>query len=230
MGGRIYDAEIGRFLQADPFVQDRTNSQALNRYSYVLNNPLSYTDPSGFFLKKLFKKIKKAIGKVFKAIRKLMKKTFRAIGRALNAVPGLSVIVGAVICNVNAACWAAFGKIMAGINAAVTLANGGTIGDVLKGAAIGAISARLGNLVASPFHGLNGEYFKLGDALGAGIASKASGQKFIDGIKGYAIAQGVRTAINKVSNWVQSVGEKKAEDGGQDIKNSDNRDQWGQSN
>lgn len=38
MGGRIYDAEIGRFLQADPFIQDRTNLQGLNRYSYVENN------------------------------------------------------------------------------------------------------------------------------------------------------------------------------------------------
>ncbi|MCP3907732.1 MAG: hypothetical protein GY712_06915, partial [Oceanicoccus sp.] len=53
MGGRIYDAELGRFLQADPFIQDRTNLQGLNRYSYVENNPLSYTDPSGYFLKKL---------------------------------------------------------------------------------------------------------------------------------------------------------------------------------
>ncbi|MBK9664652.1 MAG: hypothetical protein IPO61_02610 [Gammaproteobacteria bacterium] len=52
---RVYDAEIGRFLSADPFVQDITNLQGLNRYSYVENNPLSYTDPSGFFLKKLFK-------------------------------------------------------------------------------------------------------------------------------------------------------------------------------
>ncbi|PCK04759.1 MAG: hypothetical protein COA42_18895, partial [Alteromonadaceae bacterium] len=51
MNGRVYDAELGRFISADPFVQDRTNLQALNRYSYVLNSPLSYTDPSGYFLK-----------------------------------------------------------------------------------------------------------------------------------------------------------------------------------
>ena len=49
MNGRIYDAKLGRFLQADPFVQAPKNTQSLNRYSYVLNNPLSYTDPSGFF-------------------------------------------------------------------------------------------------------------------------------------------------------------------------------------
>ncbi len=49
MNGRIYDPKLGRMLQADPFVQSPTNSQSLNRYSYVLNNPLSYTDPSGYF-------------------------------------------------------------------------------------------------------------------------------------------------------------------------------------
>jgi len=49
MNGRIYDPRLGRFLQADPVVQAPKNSQSLNRYSYVLNNPLSYTDPSGYF-------------------------------------------------------------------------------------------------------------------------------------------------------------------------------------
>ena len=49
MNGRVYDPELGRFLSADPFVQDITNLQSLNRYAYVLNNPLSYTDPSGFW-------------------------------------------------------------------------------------------------------------------------------------------------------------------------------------
>lgn len=48
MNGRIYDAKIARFLQADPIIQDPLNSQSLNRYSYVWNNPLNATDPSGF--------------------------------------------------------------------------------------------------------------------------------------------------------------------------------------
>ena len=48
MNGRVYDPRIGRFVSPDPVVQDPTNSQSYNRYSYVLNSPLSYTDPSGF--------------------------------------------------------------------------------------------------------------------------------------------------------------------------------------
>jgi RHS repeat-associated protein len=62
MNGRIYDPTLGRFLQADPFVQAPTNSQSYNRYSYLLNNPLSYTDPSGYFFKYLFKKLNKVLG------------------------------------------------------------------------------------------------------------------------------------------------------------------------
>ena len=47
-GGRTYDARLARFLSADPFVPAPLNSQSLNRYSYVRNNPLKYTDPTGY--------------------------------------------------------------------------------------------------------------------------------------------------------------------------------------
>jgi len=58
MNGRIYDGRLGRFLQADPQIQEPNNSQSLNRYSYVINNPLSYTDPTGYnFLKKYWRAI-----------------------------------------------------------------------------------------------------------------------------------------------------------------------------
>ncbi|MYM67691.1 hypothetical protein GTP45_12715 [Pseudoduganella sp. FT55W] len=48
LNGRVYDPGIGRFISADPFVTDWSNGQSLNRYSYVLNSPLNYTDPSGY--------------------------------------------------------------------------------------------------------------------------------------------------------------------------------------
>ena len=47
MNGRFYDPLIGRFLSPDPYVQAPSNLQNFNRYSYCLNNPLKYTDPSG---------------------------------------------------------------------------------------------------------------------------------------------------------------------------------------
>jgi RHS repeat-associated protein len=46
-GGRLYDPALGRFIQADPFVEDDA-TQGLNRYGYVLNNPLTLTDPTGY--------------------------------------------------------------------------------------------------------------------------------------------------------------------------------------
>ncbi|MGD9108231.1 MAG: RHS repeat-associated core domain-containing protein [Gammaproteobacteria bacterium] len=66
MNGRLYDPLLGRFLSADPEVQDPTNSQALNRYSYCLNNPLAYTDPTGYFsFRHLFHDIGNAISEIF---------------------------------------------------------------------------------------------------------------------------------------------------------------------
>ena len=47
MNGRVYDSVLGRFLSPDKYVQEGDNSQNYNSYSYCLNNPLKYADPSG---------------------------------------------------------------------------------------------------------------------------------------------------------------------------------------
>ena len=47
MNGRIYDPILGRMLSPDRFVPDPLSTQGYNRYAYVLNNPLRYSDPSG---------------------------------------------------------------------------------------------------------------------------------------------------------------------------------------
>ena len=49
MNARIYDPEIGRFMQADSIIPHEHFSQALNRYSYIYNNPMSGVDPDGHF-------------------------------------------------------------------------------------------------------------------------------------------------------------------------------------
>ena len=50
MNGRLYDPALHRFLQPDNYVQDPFNTQNFNRYGYVLNNPLLYTDPTGEYI------------------------------------------------------------------------------------------------------------------------------------------------------------------------------------
>ena len=44
---RFYSPKLGRFLSPDTIVPGYTNPQHFNRYSYVLGNPLKYTDPTG---------------------------------------------------------------------------------------------------------------------------------------------------------------------------------------
>lgn len=149
MNGRIYDPTIGRFLSVDLLVQEPSNLQNYNRYTYVLNNPLSLTDPSGFF----------SIGKFFKKYWKPAVAIAAGIvtgGSALAAIYGLdgilvgstafltgslasgaSISVGAAI---TAGAAAGFGSAFTG-----TLLSGGSIGDAFRagttGAAWGGISA-----------------------------------------------------------------------------------------
>jgi RHS repeat-associated protein len=49
MNGRVYDPALGRFMSPDPFVQDTQSLQSHNRYSYVWNNPMNGTDPTGYY-------------------------------------------------------------------------------------------------------------------------------------------------------------------------------------
>ncbi|MEX0923093.1 MAG: RHS repeat-associated core domain-containing protein [Rhodovibrionaceae bacterium] len=129
MNGRVYDAKIGRFLSADPHLQDETNLQAYNRYSYVLNNPLSYTDPSGFFFKKLFNAFKSVFKAVTSVTTFVLKNALREVGKLSAKVPGLSVAIQGAACFYGgpAGCAAAA--------ALLTYASGGSLKDAAIAAA-----------------------------------------------------------------------------------------------
>ncbi len=47
MNGRVCDPVLARFLSPENYVQAPDFTQSFNRYSYCLNNPLKYTDPTG---------------------------------------------------------------------------------------------------------------------------------------------------------------------------------------
>ncbi|MDR7123166.1 RHS repeat-associated protein [Rheinheimera soli] len=61
MNGRGYDYNLGRFLSVDPIIQSPGNSQSLNPYSYIMNNPLAGTDPTGYSAKEPDDKEKVAV-------------------------------------------------------------------------------------------------------------------------------------------------------------------------
>jgi RHS repeat-associated protein len=54
---RFYDPSVGRFLSRDPFPAQATDTQTLNRYVYVKNNPTNYVDPSGESAEEAFRDI-----------------------------------------------------------------------------------------------------------------------------------------------------------------------------
>jgi hypothetical protein len=75
MDGRVYDPLLARFGTPDP-TENPFSTQGWNRYSYVGNSPLNFTDPSGYcFLGCFWKPIFKAIGKFFRESWRAMHKS-----------------------------------------------------------------------------------------------------------------------------------------------------------
>ncbi len=152
MNGRIYDPLLGRFLSADPFVQSPDNLQSYNRYSYVLNNPISFTDPSGFFVALLAAAISSAGGILavaIKAVTIAVTFAFSPVGIIL----GLGVFgvanggIGSAITVVFTLMGMPFigGLFGSAIDTAI---NGGSIGDFLIGVAIGTVAGFAGGPLA----------------------------------------------------------------------------------
>jgi len=65
MNGRLYDPVIARFLNADPVIQNISSSQNYNQYSYCVNNPLQYLDPSGYNYLQSMKDAYNGIGRFY---------------------------------------------------------------------------------------------------------------------------------------------------------------------
>ncbi len=105
---RFYDPKIGRFIQADSIVPNAGNPQDLNRYSYVDNNPIRFTDPSGH--KKKHKSWLKWAGIIAGAV---LANPFTA-GLASVMVPAMQGILGATMGSVAGSAIAGAGGAMFG--------------------------------------------------------------------------------------------------------------------
>jgi hypothetical protein len=188
MNGRIYDPTLGRFLQADPFIQAPSNSQSFNRYSYVLNNPMSYTDPSGYFFSKLWKGVKKFASVIIVAVA-----SYYCAGTCTAAVwaaiGGAAGATGAALNGDNILTGALVGAFTAGIGAAA----GGGVASKVQGAKFGHgfWSAGLGSAIG----GGHGKGFGkvLTAAVVGGTISKLTGGKFANGAISAAFVAAVNT-------------------------------------
>ena len=148
MNGRVYDAKLGRFASADPHIQAPHNTQSYNRYTYVLNNPLKYADPSGFFFKKLFK----ALG----------------ISKLLSALPAEVLMVASIAAAVllgPGGLWLQTGNTM--LQGAIAGAVSGFIGSGgnLKAAVIGGVTG-------AAFAGIGDKFSKVKSFADKGAMSK----------------------------------------------------------
>ena len=164
MNGRIYDPVIGVFLSADSFIQSPYNLQSHNRYSYVVNNPLTLTDPSGHFFGVIFAWLGAAAGFVGGAI------VSAGIYAAANPV-----IVGTIL-----------GGISGGMS--------GGIGGAIKGAFMGGVVAGLFagpqvSVLGSPLLSTGTEILAHGVVQGglAGFNGGEFGPAFLAGFSGAAL-------------------------------------------
>jgi RHS repeat-associated protein len=231
MNGRIYDPTLGRFLQADPHIQAASNSQSYNRYSYVLNNPMSYTDPSGYFFKKLGKFVKK----YWRVIAAAVVTYFTAgaasgwaaswgfSGAAAGAVSGaIAGAAGGFVATgslkgamVGAISGAAFGAIgAAGWNKAGSFAASGAVGGVMSDLQGGKFghgfwSAGLGSATGGQYSS-NAPVQVLVAAVVGGTISKLTGGKFANGAYSAAFAAALRADWGDTKESFSITPEKKA--------------------
>ena len=171
-GGRYYDASLARFISPDPFVPAPGNPQSLNRYSYVLNNPINLIDPSGFFWKDIGKFFKKVFGLHLEVGRYVIP---IAAGIAVGVVVTAATYGTCVPCGAMAGA-ATAASLSAALNTAYY---GGSAGEVFTNAAIagaiggvaGAVGAYAG-VAAGAAGGVVGA--AVGGAAGGGTAGALS--------------------------------------------------------
>ncbi|ONK25447.1 hypothetical protein BVE85_09925 [Streptococcus azizii] len=90
---RYYDSQAGTFLTEDSYSGSRSNPLSQNRYAYVQNNPVNYTDPSGHMwnpLQQLWNGAKKLGNNLWNGAKSLYHKTESFVGNLWNAGQNLA--------------------------------------------------------------------------------------------------------------------------------------------
>ncbi|EJS4042741.1 RHS repeat-associated core domain-containing protein [Vibrio vulnificus] len=213
MNGRLYDASIARFISADIFIQSPDNSQSFNRYSYVLNNPLKYNDPSGHF----FKRIGREFRRQWNDLKDFVDKHRKIVAIVTSVV--VTVYTGGAYAGMLAkygGSYLASGTMANGITAgALAGASGGAFAGgilteswdgALRGAAVGAITGAIGAYNGlSPTKGWLDATRKVAVSATGGCATgKIVGGSCSDGAKFAALSQAIILGFEYMKNATDS--------------------------
>lgn len=213
MNGRIYDPTLGRFLQADPHIQAPMNSQNYNRYSYVLNNPMSYTDPTGYFFKSLGKFVKKYWRVIAAAVVTYFTAGLAA-GWATSWAVGMGMTASATAAGLGTVTMlSTAGSIFVGaVSGAIAGAAGGFVATgSLKGASVGALSGAVFGAIGGGFkaYGVENTAAQMAvHATAGGVLSDVQGGKFGHGFISAGIMKGVgkiQTSATLARTLVQAI-------------------------
>ncbi|WP_162271026.1 RHS repeat-associated core domain-containing protein [Chryseobacterium glaciei] len=180
MNGRLYDPLLRRFLNADENIQDIFNTQIYNKYGYVTNNPLMYTDPDGEFAWIIIGAVAGAWITGAKA-----NGTWNPMKWNWGNTWG-KIVMGAAIGAVTGGIGSAVGvSALAAIPASWGI-SGGILGGAISGAAGGAVAGALNGFTTAVMFGEN---VLEGTLMGAGSGFVAGG--VLGGVLG-----GAQQAIN----------------------------------
>ena len=178
MNGRVYDPQTCRFLSPDNYVQEPDNSQSFNRYSYCLNNPLKYNDPSGEYAL-LDDAIVAILGGTVNLVANVMEgnihgNVWSCVGKGAAAfVSGAIAGIGGIYPEAGG--WAWGGAVVGATNAWLSGESGW---GIVEGAAIGTLSSGISSYV--------GKY--LGIAFGSiNLASKEITSPILNGLLNGAV-------------------------------------------
>ncbi|MCK6371225.1 MAG: hypothetical protein L6Q83_07850, partial [Gammaproteobacteria bacterium] len=200
MNGRLADPLLGRMLSPDPMMGSTLNPQSFNPYSYTLNNPASYADPSGYLLSGLRKTIKRAIRHASSVGQRIVRRWGRQIVATVAAVYTANVVSSWAYSAQTSAIDIAGPAFLTtdGISAAGTLSAAAgpstVIGGVAGGAVAGAIGSGnlqgtlVGGLSGGVMGGINVTYgggYKIGrvlaEATAGGVTAELQGGDFASG-------------------------------------------------